>query len=102
MALILRIRELRESRGWSLETLAGKVSISAPHLSQVERGIKNLNNRLIAELAEHLCVEPHELFSSAQKRDDVIAIIDDLTSDDLARVKDFARALASTRKKDSK
>lgn len=101
MSLKLRIRDLRESRGWSLETLAGRVGVSPPHLSQVERGIKNLNNRLIDGLARELDVEPFELFAPAQKRSDIVRILAELSDDDLARVRAFAVALSSTRKPDS-
>lgn len=101
MALNLRIRELREGRGWSLETLASKIGTSVPHLSQVERGVKNLNNRLIDALARELAVEPFELFSPRQKRSDIDALLQSLSAEDLARVEAFAAALASTRKPDS-
>jgi transcriptional regulator with XRE-family HTH domain len=102
MALKLRIRELRETRGWSLETLASRIGTSVPHLSQVERGVKNLNNRLIDALARELRVEPFELFSPRQERGDVDALLDSLSPEDFARVEAFAAALASTRKPDSK
>jgi len=101
MALNLRIRELREARGWPLETLASKIGTSVPHLSQVERGVKNLNNRLIDALARELGVEPFELFSPRQKRSDIDALLQSLSAEDLARVEAFAAALASTRKPDS-
>lgn len=102
MSLNLRIRELRQARGWSVETLAGKVSISTPHMSQVERGIKNLNNRLIDELSAALGVEPFELFAPRQDRDSTLRVMADLSDDDRARVEAFAAALASTRQPDSK
>lgn len=100
MALNLRIKELREARGWSLETLASKIGTSVPHLSQVERGVKNLNNRLIDALARELGGEPFELFSPRQKRSDIDALLQSLSAEDLARVEAFAAALASTRKPD--
>lgn len=102
MALTLCIRELRESRGWSIETLAGKIGVSTPHLSQVERGIKNLNNRLIDSLARELGVEPFELFAPEQDRKIVAQILYGLSDQDLARVRAFADALSSTRQPDSK
>jgi transcriptional regulator with XRE-family HTH domain len=101
MALKLRIRELRESYKWSLETLASRIGTSVPHLSQVERGVKNLNNRLIDALARELGVEPFELFAPRQERSNVDALLHSLSDEDLARVEAFAAALASTRKSDS-
>jgi len=100
MTLDLRIRELRKARGWSLETLAGKVSISSPHLSQIERGEKNLNNRLIDELADHLGVHPSELFAARQRYDNIVSVLNDLTPDDMGMVRDFAAALAKTQSGD--
>ena len=100
MMLNLRIRELREARGWSLETLATKVGTSVPHLSQVERGVKNLNNRLIDAISSALGVEPFELFAPRQRRGEIDALLARLSDEDLARVADFANALASTRKPD--
>jgi len=84
MALNLRIRELREARKWSLETLASKIGTSVPHLSQVERGVKNLNNRLIDALARALDVEPFELFAPRQERGNVEALLHSLSDEDLA------------------
>jgi len=101
MALKLRIRELRESHKWSLETLASRVGTSVPHLSQVERGVKNLNNRLIDALARELGVEPFELFAPRQERSNVDTLLQSLSDEDLARVEAFAAALASTRKPDN-
>jgi transcriptional regulator with XRE-family HTH domain len=100
MALKLRIREIREARGWSLETLASRIGTSVPHLSQVERGVKNLNNRLIDALARELGVEPFELFAPRQDSSDIDRLMNRLSADDLARVAAFAAALASTRKPD--
>lgn len=102
MALDLRIRELREARGWSLDKLASQIGTSAPHLSQVERGVKNLNNRLIDALSDALGVEPFELFAPRQNRGQIEAILNGLTAEDRARVEAFAAALISTRKPDSK
>lgn len=100
MALKLRIRELRLARGWSLEILADKVGTSPPHLSQVERGVKNLNNRLIERISRALGVEPFELFSPRQEADDIQAMLAGLSPEDRARVEAFAAALSSTRQTD--
>lgn len=100
MALKLRIRELRQARGWSLEVLAARIGVSVPHLSEVERGKKNLNNHLIDSLSQELDVEPFELFAPRQGHDALTDVFRQLDADDLARVEAFAAALASTRKPD--
>lgn len=97
MALNLRIRELREAKGWTLEVLASRIGVSVPHLSGVERGVKNLNNHLIERLSTELDVEPYLLFSAEQRIQDVLGILSDLDATDLAKVEGFASALRSTR-----
>ncbi|UWQ30224.1 helix-turn-helix domain-containing protein [Leisingera sp. M523] len=64
MQLTLRIRELRKTNGLTLAELAGKIGVSAPHLSEVERGKKNLNNHLIERIADALGVSPTELLGA--------------------------------------
>lgn len=100
MALKLRIRELRDRRGWTLETLAAKAGVSVPHMSQVERGVKNLNSRVIESVAKALDVEPFELFAPRQELDSVGRLLRDLDPADLARVEAFAAALRATRQAD--
>lgn len=74
MQLKLRIREIRKSRGLTLAELANKIGVSAPHLSEVERGRKNLNNHLIERIATALSVPPTELLGAPPRHN----IIDDL------------------------
>lgn len=100
MKLNLRIREIRLSKGLTLEQLAGKVGISIPHLSEVERGKKNLNNHLITRLCEALKVTPRDLFHHETDADaaELSLILDDLEAPDRDRVKEFARALHDSKK----
>ena len=101
MELRLNIRTLRKAKGWTLEQLATKIRVSVPHLSEVERGVKNLNNHLMTRLAEALEVEPRELFSSGAIADDseaedaneLIAEVLYLDGQDRRRVWEFINAL---------
>ena len=63
MELNLRIRELRTDKGLTLVELAEKVGVSTPHLSEVERGKKNLNNHLMVRIAAALGVSPEDLIA---------------------------------------
>lgn len=63
MSLKLHIRDIRKAQGLTLATVAGRVGISTPHLSQIERGDKNLNNHLIERISAALGVQPHDLVS---------------------------------------
>lgn len=95
MELTPRIRTLREERGLKQHQLAEMVGISAPHLSELERGKKNLNSRTLAKIADALGVDPSELIAG-----DVpsvwSALLDDLGHLDAAdqeRVRAFAESL---------
>lgn len=98
MNLKLRIREIRESKGMTLADVAGVVGISVPHLSQVERGIKNVNNHLLTRIASALGCQPRDLIEGAENKDamDLALILDVLGPEDRERVRAFAEALASS------
>lgn len=61
MSLNLKIRELRKAKGLTIAQLAEKVGVSTPHMSEVERGVKNLNNHLIERISASLNVGASEL-----------------------------------------
>ena len=99
MALNIRIREIRKSRKMTLEQLAGQVLVSTPHMSEVERGLKNLNNHLLERISAALGVAPSDLISSDVDTD--IARLNELVSRldaaDAARVAAFAEALLKSK-----
>ncbi|GGE30190.1 hypothetical protein GCM10011360_17810 [Primorskyibacter flagellatus] len=99
MQLNLRIRDLRKAKGLSIADLAGKVGVSTPHLSQVERGLKNLNNHLLVRIAAALEVEPDALIASQNREDigDLLDAVSDLSAEDVERVRQFADALRLSR-----
>lgn len=66
MTLNIRIRALRKDKGLTLADLAEQVGVSTPHMSEVERGVKNLNNHLLIRIAEALDVEPSDLITSEE------------------------------------
>lgn len=97
MGLNLHIRELRKGRGLTLEQLAEMVGVSVPHLSEVERGKKNLNNHLLVRLSGALNVRPEALLSDQD--DDLAALrsaMTRLSEADRRRVEEFARALLAS------
>ncbi len=63
MSLKLHIREIRTAQKLTLATVAGRAGISIPHLSEVERGEKNLNNHLLERISAALGVQPDDLVS---------------------------------------
>lgn len=102
MPLTLRIRDLRKERGWSLETLAGKVGVSAAHMSEIERGKKRLNDIMIEKLSVAFNVEPYEILSPRQDADDILQLLSELSEEDRARVRAYADALALTSQRNRK
>lgn len=99
MSLNLRIREIRQRRGLTLAELADKVHVSAPHMSEVERGKKNLNNHLLERISAALGVAPADLIAApGQSRyNALLAVLDHLDDEDRTRVEAFAAALAQSR-----
>ncbi len=97
MQLKIRIRELRNAKSWTLEEMAGKIGISTPHLSEIERGKKNLNNHLIERIASVLQIEHHELFvddrSLSDELAEVQAMFDELSLERQTQLLEFARFL---------
>jgi transcriptional regulator with XRE-family HTH domain len=56
-----RIRQLRESRGWSLTELANRAGISRSYLTQIEHGESFPTHEKILKLADALGALPSEL-----------------------------------------
>ena len=100
MSLKIHIRELRKAKGLTLAQLAEKVGISTAHMSEVERGIKNLNNHLITRLSTALDAAPEVLISgdTAPNVSRLHAIMSQLDEAEQARVAAFAEALLQSQK----
>lgn len=58
-----RIRELRQQQGYSLEDLAFKAQINAPHLGQIERGLQNPTVTTLDRICNSLNVPLSALFT---------------------------------------
>lgn len=95
MELPVRIRELRIAKDLTLDQLSDLVGVSTPHLSEVERGKKNLNNHLLVRIADALDVKPSDIISA----DDITPLaalyyeMSELDEADQARVREFIGAL---------
>lgn len=70
-ALGLRIRELRNERHMSQEELAFKAGISAAHLGQIERALKNPTIDTVAKIAAAMGVPITTLFTEEQAKADM-------------------------------
>lgn len=101
MSLNLQIRALRKEQGLTLETVAGRVGISVAHLSEVERGLKNVNNHLLERIASALGVQPVQLLGGAPAPVDgdterFTEIFNALGAEDRARAGAFVEGLFRT------
>ena len=65
----LRIAELRNSKGFTQEQLAGKMEMSSKYLSSIERGKENPTLNTLITLSETLNVDLGEIFSSVHIED---------------------------------
>lgn len=59
-AVGLKIRQLREARGWTLEQAEGKGGITWQQLQKIESG-RNITLRTLIRLANTLSVQPSEI-----------------------------------------
>ena len=56
-----RIREIRKQHGMTLTDLAGKIGVSIPYLSDIERGNRRGSEKIISQIADVLEVRVEEL-----------------------------------------
>lgn len=82
----------------TLDDLASAVGVSTAHLSEIERGVKNLNNHLLERISDALGVTPSVLIADDLDSDTIRlnAALADLDPQDKARVAAFAAALAQS------
>ncbi|MGY9050140.1 hypothetical protein P775_04255 [Puniceibacterium antarcticum] len=97
----LRMRQIRKSRGWTVEHLASLAGMSKSHLSEIERGVKPFNAHTLAKIASALGVEPVDLIEKKSVNSDVFTLInafDGLSQEDRASVIRHALALGEDKK----
>lgn len=100
----LNLRKLREAKNLTLAQVGEKVGASAPHVSELERGKKRLNNDWLKKLADLYDVPIRALFDDEASADiaETSLTMEKLEAADRARVLAFALALANTDKVDVK
>lgn len=62
-----RVRELRDARGWSLETLAERSTVSRSNISLIERGQSSPTATVLEKLATALNVTLASLFDHSEE-----------------------------------
>lgn len=63
----LRIKELREARGWTTEVLGRRVGVSPAHVSRVENGTSNTRLGTLKQFADALEVPVTDLFAGESR-----------------------------------
>lgn len=96
----LKIRALRKAKGWNLDDLASRIGVSTAHLSEMERGLKNVNGHRMEQIAHALGVEPFDLIQSDQveRERSFASIMSDLDEHDQAKVAGYAESLLAQAK----
>lgn len=61
-ALGWQVRQLRESKAWTQETLAGRAGLDRSYLAGIEAGLRNPSTKALAKLARALSVTLSDLF----------------------------------------
>lgn len=98
--MALRIRELRESRGWTQDELAEKAGLSRSQLAQIESEARPANTLRLNAIAAALGVEPYALFSMQEMHNRILDSMSWISKVDQATIVRMAEALASGRPQD--
>ena len=61
-ALGWRVRQLRESKEWTQETLASRAGLDRSYVAGIEAGLRNPSTKALAKLARALGVTLSDLF----------------------------------------
>jgi transcriptional regulator with XRE-family HTH domain len=94
----LRIRALRESRGWTQADLAEKARMSRSQLAMIETEARPANTLRLNAIAAALGVEPQDLFDSPDSH--LIALLRVMSAEDREALVRMAEALAARAKAD--
>ncbi|WP_182442421.1 helix-turn-helix domain-containing protein [Cereibacter sphaeroides] len=74
--MTLRIRKLRQERGWTIDHVASLTGYSRGFISQVENDKRNPSAEFLAIFAEVFGVPVPELYDAGEMADDLLAMMD--------------------------
>lgn len=63
----IKVRQLREARGWSQDRLSEETGLHCTYISGIERGVRNPTVCIVEQLATALNVEISDLFITESK-----------------------------------
>lgn len=91
----LRIRELRDAKGWTQQHLASLAGISRSQLAMIETGTRPANTLRLRAIAKALGVSEPDLFPRNSPEATIFACMPDLSDQDQAMLASMAEALAA-------
>lgn len=91
----LRIKAMREAKGWTQDELAEKSNISRSQLAQIESEARPANTLRLNAIATALGVPTGALFSTSEHDDILMDAARRLSPEDRASLVRMAEALAS-------
>ncbi len=93
--MALRIKQLRDEKGWAQEVLAAKSGMSRSQLAMIEKETRPANTLRLNSIAKALDVPPEALFDSGDDDWMLIQIVKKLGAGDRAALVRIAEAMAS-------
>lgn len=93
----LRIKELREAKGWTQDDLADRSNISRSQLAQIETEARPANTLRLNAIAAALGVQTGSLFSISEQDDKLLDAVRTLSEEDRGSLVRMAEALARQR-----
>lgn len=97
------LKNLRTLRGFTQQHVYEAAGISKSYYSELENGKKQLNERLIGQLAKVLSVEPYMLVINSENQSDIQFVSDlaDLNSSQRQVLREMAASLAAANRQAS-
>lgn len=94
--MALRIKQLREAKGWTQGDLAERAKMSRSHVAMIEAETRPANTLRLNAIAAALGVHPEDLFAVADEEDrQIMDVLKKLSPEDRAALVRMAEALVA-------
>jgi transcriptional regulator with XRE-family HTH domain len=60
------VKQLRESKGWTQETLAGRAGLDSSYVAGIEAGLRNPSTKALVRISRALGISLSELFKDVE------------------------------------
>ena len=99
-AMSLRIRQMRQDRGWTQEELAARARMSRSHIAMIENETRPANTLRLNSIAAAFGVRPEELFDGGDDAAKLVQLLRHLDESDQQIVSQMIRSLAAKQAQD--